>query len=106
MTYLSRSISITFKKKTSDQECHLTTSNVDEDMEQLSVLGGNKIWDNHLGNHLLNTEHVQNIWSISLPSTHTQEMCAYVHGKKCTEISIVSPKVETSQMVINRERQQ
>lgn len=39
----------------------LTTSNVDENMEQLFVLGGNKNWDNHLGNHLLNTEHVQNI---------------------------------------------
>lgn len=84
----------------------LTTSNVDKDMEQLFVLGGNKNWDNHLGNHLLNTEHVQNIWSISLQSTHTQEMCAYVHAKWCTEIAIVSPKVETSQTVINRERRQ
>lgn len=61
MTSLSRSTSITFKKKTSDQECHLTTPNVDKDMEQLSILGGNNNWDNYLGNHLLNTEHVQNI---------------------------------------------
>lgn len=105
MTSLSRSTSITFKKKTSDQECHLTTSNVDKDMEQLSILGGNQNWDNYLGNHLLNTGHVQNIWSISLQSIYTKEMCAYVHWKKCTEISIVisfktAPRWKP-QMVIN-----